>query len=110
MWEIAGLMGHTSTRMVERIYAKHHPDFMKRATDALDTAFGIEVFRANFVPVPEIQEDEETPEKENPQVFQGVFMVGAAGIEPATPTMSKQRKLPDLLDLRGFLGTRKDWK
>ena len=36
MWEIAGLMGHTSTRMVERVYAKHHPDHMQKATRALD--------------------------------------------------------------------------
>ena len=36
LWEIAGMLGHRDTRMVERVYAKHHPDFQRRATDTLD--------------------------------------------------------------------------
>ena len=36
LWQIAGMLGHRDTRMVERVYAKHHPDFQKGATEALD--------------------------------------------------------------------------
>jgi integrase len=35
LWEIAGFLGHSDTRMVERHYAHHHPDFQQRATAAL---------------------------------------------------------------------------
>lgn len=40
MFEIAGMLGN-SVRMVETVYAKHHPDFMSNATSALSDAIGI---------------------------------------------------------------------
>ncbi len=81
MWEIAGLMGHTSTRMVERVYAKHHPDYMQKATRALDEALGLPDLRALSVPAAPKGGDE-VPAKSLRE------MVGAPGIEPGTPTMS----------------------
>ena len=38
MRQIAGMMGHTVQATTE-MYAKHHPDFMREATDALDNIF-----------------------------------------------------------------------
>jgi hypothetical protein len=46
MWEIAGLMGKASTRMIGLVYAKHHPDSKLKAMSARDDAFGIVLFRA----------------------------------------------------------------
>lgn len=36
MWEIAGMLGHRSSHTTEKVYAKHHPDFLKRAAKALE--------------------------------------------------------------------------
>ena len=36
LWQIAGMLGHKDTRMVERVYAKHHPDFQQKAVETLD--------------------------------------------------------------------------
>ena len=81
MWEIAGLMGHTSTRMLERVYAKHHPDHMQKATRALDEALGLPDLRALSVPLAP-NDEEGAPANLLKE------MVGAPGIEPGTPTMS----------------------
>jgi integrase len=88
MWEVAGMMGHSTSRMTEKVYAKHHPDYMTRAASALDSAFGEISFRANNAQVGDLDKIIELPEMRKPLVSQGLPMVGAAGIEPATPTMS----------------------
>jgi len=36
MWEIAGMLGHTTTEITQRVYAKHHPDFLKNASSAIE--------------------------------------------------------------------------
>ena len=36
MWEIAGILGHSSSRTTERVYAKHHPDYLRKAVAMLD--------------------------------------------------------------------------
>lgn len=36
LWEIAGMLGHTTTEITQRVYAKHHPDFLKRAAGAIE--------------------------------------------------------------------------
>jgi integrase len=33
--EIARLLGHKDSRVTERIYAKHTPEYLRRAVDAL---------------------------------------------------------------------------
>ena len=81
MWEIAGMLGHTTTRITERVYAKHSPDFMHRAVAALDSVFGERALRASYAQSPDVP-DLRIPAK----LLKN--MVGAAGIEPATPTMS----------------------
>lgn len=35
MWEIAGMLGHASSAMTEKVYAKHHPDHLKQASEAI---------------------------------------------------------------------------
>ncbi len=81
MWEIAGMLGHATTRMTERVYAKHGPEHMKNATQALDATFGEARLRASCA---------RTEADEEPAIPANLLkkMVGAAGIEPATPTMS----------------------
>lgn len=39
LWEIAGIMGDRLAT-VEKHYAKHHPDYLKKAIDALDDLYG----------------------------------------------------------------------
>src|SRR5690606_17711264 len=46
LWEIAGHLGHQDTRMVEKHYAHHHPDFRKRAKRSL----GRRLARLSFDP------------------------------------------------------------
>ncbi len=36
LWDIAHYLGHGTTRMVERYYAHHHPDYQHKATAAID--------------------------------------------------------------------------
>jgi len=50
LWEIAGMLGHKSIKMVERVYAKHHPDYHKRGTAALDNIVGGAIERASYAP------------------------------------------------------------
>ncbi|XKG61968.1 site-specific integrase [Caenispirillum salinarum] len=110
LWEIADYLGHSDTRMVEKVYAHHHPDHRKKSTDAMTTALSalptgqtlglLKKPRTKKAPVPrkvsphntaDWLADGETsaPQNErNPQVSLGVSVVGVAGIEPATPTMS----------------------
>jgi integrase len=40
LWEIAGFLGHSDTRMVERTYAHHHPDFREKAKAAISAGDG----------------------------------------------------------------------
>lgn len=35
LWTIAGFFGHSDTRMVEKHYAHHHPDYQKAAAQAI---------------------------------------------------------------------------
>ena len=35
MIEIAKVLGHTNSALTERVYAKHNPDYLRRAMDAL---------------------------------------------------------------------------
>ena len=100
MWEIAGFLGHADTRMVERTYAHHHPDHLNRARGALGDAMA----EAGMTDNPMIAalarrdpaalaERRQKRDAEASEAAEGSHnpltgMVGAAGIEPATPTMS----------------------
>jgi len=50
LWEIAGMLGHKSITMVQRVYAKHHPDYHQKGVAALDKIAGTVIERASFVP------------------------------------------------------------
>lgn len=104
MWEIAGFLGHADTRMVERTYAHHHPDHMRRARTALGDAMAETGLSANPMiaalaardPAALAERRQKRRHKNMLDVSGGPAgshnplkgMVGAAGIEPATPTMS----------------------
>lgn len=36
MFEISRLLGHSDTRVTERVYAKLSPDYLRKASDVLD--------------------------------------------------------------------------
>ena len=51
LWEIAGLLGHATTTMVERHYAHHHPDYRERSRQALnDRLVGLKVDPTKLTP------------------------------------------------------------
>jgi integrase len=37
LWEIAGMLGHTTTEITQKVYAKHHPDFLRQAAGAIES-------------------------------------------------------------------------
>jgi len=89
LWEIAGFLGHSDTRMVERHYAHHHPDFQKRAVASLHGRLSEMPITPQLHPRRRKGEGEKGVRKnENPNGVIGKEMVGAARIELATPTMS----------------------
>jgi len=89
LWEIAGFLGHKDTRMVQRHYAHHHPDYQKNASKAVAETLAEAGIATQLRPKERNEANRMRRQKRrNPQVSLGVSMVGAAGIEPATPTMS----------------------
>ena len=81
LYEVMHMTGHKSLVMVQR-YSHLAPEFQERAIVALNR------YGHNLGTLALEGSDEETRKRRNPQVSLGVSMVGAAGIEPATPTMS----------------------
>ena len=81
LYEVMHLTGHKSFSMVQR-YAHLAPDFQTQAIDKLNDAGTI------WAQSPEIGLASNSQNRRNPKVSLGVSVVGAAGIEPATPTMS----------------------
>ena len=78
-WECAGIMGHRLPGYgTTEIYAKYRPDYLSAAADAID-AFMTE---ARMAATPR------APMRANCVLVPLPKVVGAAGIEPATPTMS----------------------
>ena len=105
LWEIAGFLGHADTRMVERTYAHHHPEQMERARKALSAQIARTGAASNPMLAVLVKRDpsalkgrrcrrqQKLDEKSVSKPDEGDHnllkdMVGAAGIEPATPTMS----------------------
>ena len=83
-------------RMVERTYAHHHPDHMKRAAGALGDAMAEAGMADNKMLTALAERRQRRRQKSLDRSGDGregshnplKDMVGAAGIEPATPTMS----------------------
>jgi integrase len=82
IYEVMHLTGHKSVSMVQR-YAHLAPDYQDKAIKALNS-FGHNLGTVGN----DSSKEKETPKRRNPKVSLGVSVVGAAGIEPATPTMS----------------------
>jgi integrase len=81
LWTIAGFLGHSDTRMVEKHYAHHHPDYQKAAAQALGRRL------AELDLAPQLHPTRGNSEKAAlAKSLKG--MVGVTGIEPVTPTMS----------------------
>ena len=81
LWKIAGFLGHSDTRMVEKHYAHHHPDYQKNAAEAIGRRLAELDFAPQLHPI---------RGKGGKAVSAKCLgrMVGATGIEPVTPTMS----------------------
>jgi hypothetical protein len=98
LFEIAGNLGHTSLRMVERHYAHHHPDDRDRSNASTEARMG-GLETAASEAARRFARRLQTPVSPqfHPSVTSGApeasakslkGMVGAAGFEPTTPTMS----------------------
>ena len=88
-WEVSGLLGHKSAGFATtEIYAKYDPDYLGKAAEEIDAYFGelqehvsrqiVLPMRATCVP---------PARRAVTQVAD--LLVGASGIEPPTPTMSR---------------------
>jgi len=105
LWEIAGFLGHSDTRMVERTYAHHHPDYRTNAKIALSEKIAttgaasnpmiarLEKRSVDALSKRRMRRHQKRHQESTEISDQGSHnplkdMVGAAGIEPATPTMS----------------------
>ena len=89
LWSIADLLGHADLRMVIKHYAHHHPEYQDRTAAKLHEIVTSEAVAPHLRP----RLHSSTPEhrakrRANYLKNNGNAMVGAAGIEPATPTMS----------------------
>ena len=91
-WEVSGMLGHRSGGYnTTEIYAKYDPDFMGKAVTAIDSYF-VELQRITNRPL-----ILSTPSLRSTCVAgltievaeTGGEVVGATGIEPVTPTMSR---------------------
>ena len=81
LWTIAGFLGHSDTRMVEKHYAHHHPDYQKVAAQAIGQRLAKLDFAPQFHPT--------RGKGQNAPLAKSLKkMVGVTGIEPVTPTMS----------------------
>ena len=79
---IARYLGRSNRRTTERVYAHHNPDYLKSAVEALD--FGMHMKRQTILTVPS-----QKTESSEPILSPWKTVVGATGIEPVTPTMSR---------------------
>jgi integrase len=74
MEEIAQYLGHSNVNVTRRVYARFSPDYLRNAARALELD--------DLGPL--------RPKDHYAKRFQDIdFMVGATGIEPVTPTMSR---------------------
>ena len=84
LWDIAHMLGHSTTRMVERHYAHFHPDFQARTARVLDDAMaGITASAPQLHPRSNAATTRAKAKKSNKNK-----VVGATRIELVTPTMS----------------------
>ena len=81
LWTIASFLGHSDTRMVEKHYAHHHPDYQKVAAQAIGQRL------AKLELAPQFHPTRGSGEKAT-LAKSLEKMVGVTGIEPVTPTMS----------------------
>jgi integrase len=74
MDEIAQYLGHTNARVTREVYARFSPDYLRNAAAALE-----------YDDLGSLNRKSTT----SPRCKQLISMVGATGIEPVTPTMSR---------------------
>ena len=92
MWEVEGLLGHKRARITDT-YARFDPDYLSNGSRAIDAYFadlGLTFPESNLNRVPLALHSAKTrsPAVSDKPKKSGVWMVGATGIEPVTPTMS----------------------
>ena len=88
MWEVAGMMGHSSGYKTTERYAKYGPDYLSGAVKALD-AFFVELWAALHGREPDVFRVRAScvPVKKNPGAKPRGLLVEPSGIEPLTSTM-----------------------
>ncbi len=75
MEEIAQYLGHDDVEVTRKIYARFSPNYLRKAASVLEYDSGSTTPDAPYLPDEKVLEN----------------LVGATGIEPVTPTMSKSR-------------------
>lgn len=90
MDEIASYLGHNDTKVTRLVYAKFSPEHLRYAARTLELGdLGQVRPKENYSRTAEVPD----------------FMVGATGIEPVTPTMSREREAIQTVALRLLGGT-----
>ena len=72
--EISQYLGHSNTQITERIYARYSPEYLRKAAAALE-----------YDDLGSMNQRTTTQTRAKPLNL----LVGATGIEPVTPTMSR---------------------
>ena len=101
LWDIAHLLGHSPTRMVEKHYAHFHPSFQEKAIATLERQLGNAAVAPQLHPKLDNRAKNAARRKRRNGVGQNAKMAEASrgyleasemvvptGIEPVTPTMS----------------------
>ncbi|MGN6422617.1 MAG: tyrosine-type recombinase/integrase [Asticcacaulis sp.] len=96
-WEVEGLLGHKMPGVTER-YARFAPDYLSKGREAIDAYFAelgliynekIQCSYLNSVALACHSDLTDDMDFEENVMFSEMKMVGATGIEPVTPTMSR---------------------
>ncbi len=86
---VADRLGHSSTRMTLDVYAHVAPEVEEKAAGSVAAAIAAVANGTNRAPKPENATDAEKTKTAQSLAPQGVPMVGARGLEPLTPTVSR---------------------
>ena len=94
-WDVSGMLGHRGAHATTEVYARFDPAYLRRAREALDVwmvelAALVPALHRVTVGSAALQSPNDEDEK-----CGGInrMLVGATGIEPVTPTMSRSRTL-----------------
>ena len=87
LWDIAHYLGHGTTRMVERYYAHHHPDYQHKATSAIDA-------RMADLPVDDSKLEPTSEKQKRRRGTRAAKPAGTPQLAHPTPTTERLRARP----------------